>query len=55
MQENLLDMKGIAKFLSVSVKQVENFIKENKMPYIMVGKRKRFDPTEVLLSFKDNE
>ena len=55
MNENLLDMKGIAKFLSVSVKQIETFIKDGKIPYIMVGKRKRFSATDVLLSFKDNE
>lgn len=55
MKENLLDMKGIAKFLSVSVKQIENFIKDDKIPYIMVGKRKRFSPSEVLFSFKKKE
>jgi len=55
MPENLLDMKGIAKFLSVSVKQIENFIKDDKIPFVMVGKRKRFSPTDVLLSFKDHE
>ena len=48
-QQKLLDKKGIAKFLSISTKQVEKL----ELPFINVGKRKRFDPAEVLIFLKD--
>lgn len=49
--EKLLTKKEIAKFLSISTRQVDRL----KIPHIRVGLVKRYEPTQVLLFFKDHE
>lgn len=51
MSVTLLDKKGIASFLSISPRKVDQLA----LPYILVGSVKRFNPDEVLNFLKDSK
>lgn len=52
----LLDKKGIAKVLCVSVSTVEKLVREEGMPHLKIGSKSiRFEPEVVLQWIKDRQ
>lgn len=47
MTDKLMTTKEVAKYLGVSRQQVYNLVKLHGLPYVVVGKRKRFILQEV--------
>ena len=52
--QNLLTRKELAAMLKVSLKTVDNLIKEKAIPMYRIGNSVRFDPVEVLEYFRAN-
>ena len=43
----LLDMRGVANHLFISVRQVRRLVAENRLPHIKIGRLVRFDPDQL--------
>lgn len=50
--EALVDIRGIARVLGIPESTVGYYIRKKGMPYIPVGKHKRFIPDEVIKWFR---
>jgi excisionase family DNA binding protein len=45
--ENLLDVKGCAKLLNVSIFTIHKWLGQNRIPSVRLGRRVLFDPRDL--------
>ena len=50
----LVDDRGLAKMLNIPISSVNYLARKKKIPYIWVGRHRRFEPKEVIRNFKQN-
>ena len=47
MEDNLVSIQEIAEYFSVSVKTIRNWVKDDKIPYVKIGRTYRFSMEEI--------